>query len=252
MDTDNRPDFSSLSALFINTTLTRSPGLSHTQLLIDASASIMSKQGVGVDQFRSVDHTIASGVYPDMREHGWPQDGTWPELFDRVLAADILVIAGPIWLGDNSSETKKVIERLYAHSGELNDKGQWLYYGKVGGCLITGNEDGIKHCASNVPLQPAAHRLLHRPPVRCRMDRRSGAWTQLRGCPRGWQPGRPGQRVHQPQHHVHDVEPPAPRRHARSGRRLPGVREPTSGMGRRVPVRFPESRVPLVTGSERP
>jgi len=60
------------------------------------------------------------------------------------------VIAGPIWLGDNSSETKKVIERLYAHSGELNDKGQWLYYGKVGGCLITGNEDGIKHCASNV------------------------------------------------------------------------------------------------------
>ena len=58
--------------------------------------------------------------------------------------------AGPIWLGDNSSETKKIIERLYAHSGELNDRGQWLYYGKVGGCLITGNEDGIKHCASNV------------------------------------------------------------------------------------------------------
>ncbi len=66
------------------------------------------------------------------------------------MSADILVIGGPIWLGDNSSETKKVIERLYAHSGELNDKGQWLYYGKVGGCLITGNEDGIKHCASNV------------------------------------------------------------------------------------------------------
>ncbi|MDR6970561.1 multimeric flavodoxin WrbA [Leifsonia shinshuensis] len=60
------------------------------------------------------------------------------------------LIAGPIWLGDNSSETKKVIERLYAHSGELNEKGQWLYYGRTGGCLITGNEDGIKHCASNV------------------------------------------------------------------------------------------------------
>ena len=82
-----------------------------------------------------------------MREHGWDTDA-WPELFGRVLAADILVIAGPIWLGDNSSETKKIIERLYAHSGELNDRGQWLYYGKVGGCLITGNEDGIKHCAS--------------------------------------------------------------------------------------------------------
>ena len=146
---DTTVDFSGLRALFVNTTLTRSPGTSHTQLLIDASATIMTKQGVQVDQFRAVDHPIATGVYPDMREHGWDTDA-WPELFGRVLAADILVIAGPIWLGDNSSETKKIIERLYAHSGELNDRGQWLYYGKVGGCLITGNEDGIKHCASNV------------------------------------------------------------------------------------------------------
>jgi multimeric flavodoxin WrbA len=146
---ESKPDFSDLRALFINTTLTRSPAPSHTQLLIEVSAGIMARQGVAVDQFRAVDHDIATGVYPDMREHGWPSD-EWPELFGRVLAADILVIAGPIWLGDNSSQTKKVIERLYAHSGELNDRGQWLYYGRVGGCLITGNEDGIKHCASNV------------------------------------------------------------------------------------------------------
>ncbi|MEO7262029.1 MAG: flavodoxin family protein [Jatrophihabitantaceae bacterium] len=145
----SKPDYSDLSALFINTTLTRSPEPSHTQLLIEVSAAIMAKQGVSVDQFRAVDHDIASGVYPDMGEHGWASD-EWPELFPRVLAADILVIAGPIWLGDNSSETKKIIERLYAHSGELNDRGQWLFYGRVGGCLITGNEDGIKHCASNV------------------------------------------------------------------------------------------------------
>ncbi|MFE4469390.1 flavodoxin family protein [Leifsonia sp. NPDC056824] len=142
-------DYSDLKALFINTTLTRSPGRSHTQSLIDVSASIMADQGVQVDQFRAVDHPIATGVYPDMREYGWEVDA-WPDLFPRVLAADILVIAGPIWLGDNSSETKKIIERLYAHSGELNEKGQWLYYGRTGGCLITGNEDGIKHCASNV------------------------------------------------------------------------------------------------------
>jgi len=146
---EGKPDFSDLTALFINTTLTRSPATSHTQLLIDVSVDIMAKQGVAVDQFRAVDHDIATGVYPDMREHGWASD-EWPELFTRVLAADILVIAGPIWLGDNSSQTKKVIERLYAHSSELNDRGQWLYYGRVGGCLITGNEDGIKHCASNV------------------------------------------------------------------------------------------------------
>ncbi|PBC75685.1 hypothetical protein BX265_0359 [Streptomyces sp. TLI_235] len=56
----------------------------------------------------------------------------------------------PIWLGDNSSVTKKVIERLYACSSVLNAAGQSAYYGRVGGCLITGNEDGAKHCAMNV------------------------------------------------------------------------------------------------------
>jgi multimeric flavodoxin WrbA len=168
--TDANLDFANLKALFINTTLTRSPGNSHTQRLVDVSASIMAKQGVAVDQFRSVDHPIATGIYPDMREHGWADDA-WPDLFGRVRAADILVIAGPIWLGDNSSETKKIVERLYAHSGELNDKGQWLYYCKVGGCLITGNEDGIKHCASNVLYSLPPHWLLSGTPVGRWMDR---------------------------------------------------------------------------------
>lgn len=59
-------------------------------------------------------------------------------------------MAGPIWLGDNSSVMKQTIERLYASSGDLNEKGQYAYYGSVGGCLITGNEDGVKHCAMNV------------------------------------------------------------------------------------------------------
>lgn len=141
--------YSDLKALFINCTLTKSPEKSHTQLLIDVSASIMEKQDVSVEKIRAVDHDIAQGVYPDMTEHGWEND-EWPEIYKKVEAADILVLAGPIWLGDNSSEMKKVIERLYAHSGELNEKGQWIYYGKVGGCLITGNEDGIKHCAMNI------------------------------------------------------------------------------------------------------
>lgn len=71
----------------------------------------MVKQVVMVDQFRPVDHQIATGVYPDMRTRGWDV-AEWPELFPRVLAADILVIGGPTGRGDNSSETKKIIERL--------------------------------------------------------------------------------------------------------------------------------------------
>lgn len=142
-------DFSGMRALFFNGTLTKSPEPSHTDYLISSSQAIMEKHGVSTEVIRVIDHDIATGVYPDMREHGWKSDA-WPELFNKVMAADILVLAGPIWLGDNSSQTKKIIERLYACSSILNDKGQYAFYGKVGGCLITGNEDGVKHCAMNI------------------------------------------------------------------------------------------------------
>lgn len=143
------PDFSGLKALYFNGTLKKSPEVSNTEGLLRASMELMEKHGVKTELIRTIDHDIATGVYPDMREHGWETD-EWPEVYKKVQQADILVVCGPIWLGDNSSQTKKLIERLYANSGELNDKGQWVYYGKVGGCIITGNEDGLKHCAMNV------------------------------------------------------------------------------------------------------
>jgi multimeric flavodoxin WrbA len=142
-------DFSGLKALFFNGTLTKSPEESHTDLLINISRKIMEKQGVQTELIRAIDHDIATGIYPDMREHGWDTD-EWPEIFKKVMDADILVLAGPIWLGDNSSQTKKIIERLYACSSILNKQGQYAFYGKVGGCLITGNEDGVKHCSMDV------------------------------------------------------------------------------------------------------
>ncbi|WP_030523499.1 flavodoxin family protein [Nocardia rhamnosiphila] len=142
-------DFDDLRAVFINCTLKRSPELSNTQGLIDASAAIMAKNDVQVTQVRAIDHEIATGVQPDMTAHGWAVD-EWPELQRQVMDAHILVLAGPIWLGDNSSVMKRVIERLYGNSGLLNDHGQYAYYGRVGGCLLTGNEDGVKHCAMNI------------------------------------------------------------------------------------------------------
>lgn len=143
-------DFTGLKALFINCTLTKSPGKSHTGLLVEASRSIMEKHGVKTELIRAVDKDIATGIYPDMTKQGWKTD-EWPEIYEKsVKTADILVLAGPIWLGDNSSVMKMIIERLYANSGDQNEKGQYDYYGKVGGALITGNEDGIKHCAMNI------------------------------------------------------------------------------------------------------
>lgn len=145
----NGTDYSDLRAVFINCTLKKSPEVSNTEALVRLSQSIMEKQGVTTEVIRAVDHDIATGVYPDMTEHGWAVDA-WPELYRRVKQADILVLAGPIWLGDNSSQTKKIIERLYGQSAELNDRGQWSLYGRAAGCLITGNEDGVKHCAMNI------------------------------------------------------------------------------------------------------
>lgn len=142
-------NFSGLQAIFFNGTLKKSPEKSNTDGLIAASRAIMEKQGIATELIRTIDEDIATGVYPDMRERGWESDA-WPKVYKKVQQADILVIAGPIWLGDNSSQTKKLIERLYANSSELNAAGQYAYYGKVGGCLITGNEDGIKHCSMNV------------------------------------------------------------------------------------------------------
>lgn len=142
-------DFTGLRALFFNCTLKRSPDPSNTEGLIDVSRKIMEKQDVQTEVIRPIDHDLASGVYPDMREHGWKADA-WPALYKKVQQADILVLCGPIWLGDNSSVMKHTIERLYGNSSLLNKAGQYAYYGKVGGCLITGNEDGIKHCAMNI------------------------------------------------------------------------------------------------------
>jgi multimeric flavodoxin WrbA len=146
---DDTWDFTGLTALFLNGTLKRSPEPSHTQGLVDRSAAIMAEHGVSTSSVRVVDHEVATGVWPDMTEHGWDVD-EWPAIQEQVWAADILVVAGPIWLGDNSSITKQVVERLYANSHLLNEQGQYRFYGRVAGCLITGNEDGIKHCAQNV------------------------------------------------------------------------------------------------------
>jgi len=134
-ETQQKPDYTGLKAVFINTTLTPSPKESHTDTLMDVVREIMRGAGVSVQSFRSVDHDIAPGVYPDMTEHGFDEDA-WPAIGKAVLDADILVLGTPIWLGEVSSE--------------------YIFYGKTAGAIITGNEDGVKHCAMGI-LYALAH-----------------------------------------------------------------------------------------------
>jgi len=142
-------DFSKLKVLYINCTLKKSPAVSHTETLMQVSQNILKKEKVSFETIRFIDRDVAVGVYPDMTQHGWDKD-EWPSIYKKVSEADVLIVGTPIWLGEKSSEAQKLIERLYAMSGETNEKGQYVFYGKVGGCMVTGNEDGVKHCAMGI------------------------------------------------------------------------------------------------------
>ena len=143
------PDFSKLKALFINCTLKKSPQKSHTRGLMEVSMNIMKSENVAVEVLRLVDYDVPVGVQPNMTTEGAEKDD-WPEIYKKVSDSHILIIGTPIWLGERSSIATKLIERLYAMSAMQNEKGQYSYYGKVGGCIITGNEDGVKHCAMDL------------------------------------------------------------------------------------------------------
>lgn len=146
---ENTTDYSDLRALLINTSLKKDAAQSHTRLLLGVVAEIMEKAGLAAERVHLLDHQVPSGIYPDMTEHGWDRDD-WPQLWERIKAADILVVGTPLWLGEESSVCRILIERLYGMSGELNERGQSVYYGKVGGCVVTGNEDGVKHAAMTI------------------------------------------------------------------------------------------------------
>jgi len=142
-------NFSGLKAVYVNCTLKKSPAKSHTRDLMNVSIEIMKSEGVDVEALRLVDYDLPVGVQPDMTKEGYAKD-EWPAIYEKIMAADILVVGTPIWLGARSSVASKLIERLYAMSSFQNDKGQYVYYGKAGGCIITGNEDGVKHCSMGI------------------------------------------------------------------------------------------------------
>jgi len=136
-----------LKALYINCSIKKDGTKSHTQLLMNRSAQILEKEGVLVKSIHALDYKIGFGMEKDLNPE---QEDQWPEIQAMIDEADILVIGSPIWLGVKASVATLVIERMYAYSGDYNDKGQYLYYGKVGGVVITGNEDGAKAVAMDV------------------------------------------------------------------------------------------------------
>ncbi len=138
-----------LKAVFANCSLKRDKKDSHTAVLMSVADKIMREHGISTEYVHMAAHEVAFGVQPDMTKEGWERDD-WPRLWKKFRDADILIVGTPIWLGEESSVCRLLIERLYAMSGKLNENGQSIFYGKVGGVVVTGNEDGIKHCAMTV------------------------------------------------------------------------------------------------------
>lgn len=126
-----------LTALVLNCSLKSSSDESSTQLLADQLLAALSKHGVTGDSVRLVDLNIAPGVLADMGE-----GDQWPDVRRRVVAADILIIATPTWLGSMSSVAQRARERLDAELSETDDEGRLETFGKVGLAVVVGNEDG--------------------------------------------------------------------------------------------------------------
>jgi multimeric flavodoxin WrbA len=97
------------------------------------------------DFVRAVDHDIKPGVTSDEGK-----GDAWPALRRQVVAADIIVVGTPIWLGQPSSVAKRVLERMDAFLGEKDDRGRMPSYGKVALVAIVGNEDGAHHVSAEV------------------------------------------------------------------------------------------------------
>ena len=129
-----------LRALVLVCSLKKSPTASSSDLLGREVLAALADHDVDGEVVRVVDHDVRFGVTTD------EGDGdAWPGIRAKMLAADILVVATPIWLGQPSSVCKMVLERLDAELGETDDEGRMLTFGKVAAVAVVGNEDGAHH-----------------------------------------------------------------------------------------------------------
>jgi multimeric flavodoxin WrbA len=134
-----------MRAVILNCSLKPSPVPSNTDALATVVADALRADGVEIDTVRLVDHDIKPGVQTDMGAG----DG-WPAIHDKLLAAQILIVATPTWVGRPSSLAQRALERMDAMLSETDDAGRPVAYNRVAGVVVTGNEDGAHHVISEV------------------------------------------------------------------------------------------------------
>jgi multimeric flavodoxin WrbA len=134
-----------LTALALNCTLKPSPAESSTDLLLSQVGAKLGELGVPMETIRVVNFDVKPGTSSD------EGDGDqWPFIRERILAADLLVVGGPVWMGAPSSVAKRVAERMDAFLSETDDRGRMPSYGKVAIVAVVGNEDGAHHVSAEL------------------------------------------------------------------------------------------------------
>ncbi|MFL5593085.1 MAG: flavodoxin family protein [Gemmatimonadaceae bacterium] len=137
-----------LNAIFLLATLKHKRAgqeFSHTEVLCEVVIECLREHDVACEIVRLVEHDIPPGTKSNMGE-----GDDWPGILEKILAADIIVFATPVWWGIQSSLMQRVIERLDELHEELRETGKSRLTNKVGGIVITGEEDGEQHITGNI------------------------------------------------------------------------------------------------------
>ncbi len=134
-----------MRATIINCTLKPSPERSNTEALASVVIEALEEHGVETELVRALDHEIKPGVETDMGD-----GDEWPEIHEKLLRSEILVIATPTWLGQTASVAMRVLERMDAMIEETDDEERPVAYNRVAGVVVTGNEDGAHNVISSV------------------------------------------------------------------------------------------------------
>lgn len=133
---------SALNVLAINCSLKSSQDeeSSSTDILLNQLLTAFRQLTAEGEIIRAADFDIKPGVTPDEG-----RGDAWPEILKKILAADIVVVGTPIWLGQPSSISKRVVERMDAFLGQKDKRGRMPSYNKVAIVAVVGNEDGAHH-----------------------------------------------------------------------------------------------------------
>ena len=132
-----------LTALALVCSLKPSPAPSSSDLIASQIMDQLASHGVTGTSVRVVDHDVKPGVALDMGD-----GDAWPAIRAQIMAADILVVATPTWMGQASSVCQRVLERLDAELSKKDEQGRPSMYGKVAVAAVVGNEDGAHHISA--------------------------------------------------------------------------------------------------------